>query len=343
MKRILGVVVLLCMLICSTAYADDFADLQTQREGIALNIEIVQLNIRLAQLNGDAVAQAAAEAELARLEEQDLQLRAQMLLYLDDRQDELDAQRADLEAQIAALQAQLASLEIEQEQLTQQRQQVLSVQQLTGSARGFQSDVRVTLTVTPNGTIASVEIDASGESRGIGTRVMDDAQFARQFAGMSLPISLSDVDVLSGATFSSRAVVNAINAAAENCVFESVEDSQTSRDDHAIKEEMLDNAYTQKNSSDVVSAVSQAPGFAGQPVFVALTLDRDGAISAITIDVSKQLPPMCDLVLQDDFINQFIGQTGPFRVGENVDLVTGATFTSEAVISVVNQIIEDLN
>ncbi len=83
---------------------------------------------------------------------------------------------------------------------------------------------------------------------------------------------------------------------------------------------------------------ASAPGFIGQPVGVTVTLNADGTIATLEIDVSKQVPPVCDLVLDESFTNQFIGQAGPFVKGENVDGVTGATFTSDAVIVALNSL-----
>ena len=54
--------------------------------------------------------------------------------------------------------------------------------------------------------------------------------------------------------------------------------------------------------------------------------------------MSDQVPPACDLVLAEEFVNQFIGKKGPFVKGENVDGVTGATFTSDGVIAALNKL-----
>ena len=48
---------------------------------------------------------------------------------------------------------------------------------------------------------------------------------------------------------------------------------------------------------------------------------------------------MCNNVLVDSFVNQFIGKTAPFVLGQNVDGVTGATFTSRSVVDGLNQIV----
>ena len=80
-----------------------------------------------------------------------------------------------------------------------------------GKAQGFQSEVTVKVTVDENVTITAIEVDASGETQGFGTRCGEDEAFLAQFIGKTLP--LESIDVLSGATVTSNAVMAAINAA----------------------------------------------------------------------------------------------------------------------------------
>lgn len=78
-----------------------------------------------------------------------------------------------------------------------------------------------------------------------------------------------------------------------------------------------------------------APGFADAEVGVTITLNADGTIATIAIDLSQQIPPVCNMVNSDTFLSQFIGRTGPF---DDIDVVSGATFTSNAVIEAVNRL-----
>ena len=82
---------------------------------------------------------------------------------------------------------------------------------ITGTAEGFSSDVVVTLTVDDNNKILAVTVDASGELEAFGGRCATDAAFLGQFVGKALP--LTGIDVLSGATVTSKAVTKAVNAA----------------------------------------------------------------------------------------------------------------------------------
>lgn len=87
---------------------------------------------------------------------------------------------------------------------------VATTEELTASAKGFLSDVTVTVSLDTDGNIASITVDASGETRGIGTRCSDNEDFLNQFIGKTGPFDA--VDVLTGATFTSTAVIEAINS-----------------------------------------------------------------------------------------------------------------------------------
>ena len=83
--------------------------------------------------------------------------------------------------------------------------------QMTASAKGFASDVTVTVTVDGAGKITAIKVDSSNETVGFGVRCMDDEKFLSQFIGQTIPV---DVDVLSGATVTSRAIEDAVNSLA---------------------------------------------------------------------------------------------------------------------------------
>ena len=106
---------------------------------------------------------------------------------------------------------------------------------LTGSAEGFNEAVlKVNATLDDEARIASIEVDASAQTEGIGSLVGTDSAFLDQFIGKRLPVRLAgtaatagtgggetdaaaeeadQVDALSGATISSQAVVDALNGA----------------------------------------------------------------------------------------------------------------------------------
>ena len=101
-------------------------------------------------------------------------------------------------------------------------------QTLHGSAEGFNKVVLTAdIVLDEEGRIASIEVDASSQTPGIGSLVGTDQTFLNQFIGKMLPLQQSDaesgegnepsaddaIDAVSGATVSSRAVVEAVNSA----------------------------------------------------------------------------------------------------------------------------------
>ena len=99
---------------------------------------------------------------------------------------------------------------------------------MSGSAEGFNKSIlKVSFTLDEDEKISSIEVDASSETPGIGSEVGTNQAFLDQFIGKSLPLKLSAagagrdtgnedgslVDAVSGATISSQAVVDAVNAA----------------------------------------------------------------------------------------------------------------------------------
>lgn len=86
---------------------------------------------------------------------------------------------------------------------------------LAGSAKGFGDQmVYVTATLDDAAKIKEIQIDASTQTPEYGGRTQTEPAFAEQFIGQSLPLKLADdIDALSGATVTSTAVVEALNAA----------------------------------------------------------------------------------------------------------------------------------
>ena len=80
-----------------------------------------------------------------------------------------------------------------------------------------------------------------------------------------------------------------------------------------------------------------AEGFNAGIVVVEASLDDEGKIASLDIDASSQTPEIGGQVETDrNFISRFIGQTLPVTLGEDVDAVSGATISSQAVVDALN-------
>ena len=85
---------------------------------------------------------------------------------------------------------------------------------LNGSAAGFgDNDVNVTVLLDDEGRIASVTVDAATQTGEIGGQC-EGEDFTAQFVGKTIPVS--DIDVISGATLTSEAVISAVNTSHAN-------------------------------------------------------------------------------------------------------------------------------
>lgn len=73
--------------------------------------------------------------------------------------------------------------------------------------------INILVGIDENGAISGIEFVSLGETPGLGSKVRDNPDFRQQFYGDSTyPV---DLDAVSGATFSSRGMQNAVNQALE--------------------------------------------------------------------------------------------------------------------------------
>ena len=88
--------------------------------------------------------------------------------------------------------------------------------ELSSSAKGYGGPVAVRITINEDRTIAAITVgdEDFAETAGLGTKVRDEA-FTSLFIGKKVPIQADDIDVITGSTVSSKAVINAVNKAAD--------------------------------------------------------------------------------------------------------------------------------
>ena len=179
---------------------------------------------------------------------------------------------------------------------------------LLGEAEGFEGGaVKVTVKLDEAAKIASLTVDASTQTVGIGQNC-EGEDFTGRFVGKTIPLTLgTDVDALSGATVTSTAVVEAINTAVE------------------------DNPWKPGAALE-----GKAVGFGDGEITVRMTLDGEAKIQTLTVDASTQTPGIGQNCAKADFTDRFIGKAAPLTLGTDVDALSGATVTSTAVVEAVN-------
>ena len=86
---------------------------------------------------------------------------------------------------------------------------------ITCHGKGYGGNVTVMVAFTTEGTIKQIKVTEQAETQGLGTKVTATPSYWTRYEGLEAkPLTLgTDVDAQSGATISSRALLNAVNAA----------------------------------------------------------------------------------------------------------------------------------
>ena len=192
----------------------------------------------------------------------------------------------------------------------------------TAKGKGLTGEFDVTIGVDENAVITGIEVgDASSEMDVpfLG-QVKDNARFLAQFVGASGNVDAAGIDLVTGATISSKGVVDAVNAAWN--------------ESQGIAAEPQETEAPAEPAVETAGETATAKGLTGTfPVTVAL--NEDGTIKAVTLGESDSDAdkPFLAMVNTEDFLNQFVGKTLPVT---DIDTVTEATTSSKGVIEAVN-------
>ena len=209
---------------------------------------------------------------------------------------------------------------------------------LTATKPGYDNlDVIVSLTKAADGTVGSLTVDASTQTPGLGQRCAEEA-FTSQFVGKTAPFVLGEnVDAVASATLTSTAVVDAVNELMAGAPAAEEPAAEPAAEEPAVEEPAPEVTAVPADLGEVYSITK--PGFGELPLTVSLTKSDDGTVTSLTVDASIQTAGIGDRVADTAFTSQFIGKTGPFVLGENVDAMAGATISSAAVVEAVNELL----
>ncbi len=188
----------------------------------------------------------------------------------------------------------------------------------SASANGFRGPVYVEAAFE-DGKITYISVGDGDFAEDIGAGVKEP-EFMAQFIGKEAPLEAANIDVISGATISSTAVVNALNEAFD-----------ASR---GIVKEAVEVTLPEAPAEGACTASAQ--GFAG-PVAVTASFDADGRITSIAIgdDSFSETAGLGARALEPEFQAQFIGKQAPMTLAD-IDALSGATITSTAVVDALN-------
>lgn len=237
----------------------------------------------------------------------------------------------------------------------------------TVTVKGFAGDVEVIVGADSQGMLTGISVGGSNfaETAGLGSKAKEPA-FTDQFVGKALPVTLGEtVDAISGATVTSRAVVDGVNLAAtamgispaegsapaegapaEGAVpAETIASSEPAADAHsaatgAAAASSADVAKELPQITGEVKAAGTASASAlgyGGPVKVTLSVDAEGLVTALTIGGARfaETEGLGGKVTEEAFTSQFLGKKAPFALAD-IDAVSSATISSQAAVNAIN-------
>ena len=194
---------------------------------------------------------------------------------------------------------------------------------------GFGGEIIMLFNMNESGSYTGFEMVEHNETAGFGAKAADP-DFASQFEGASSPFT---INAISGATITSTEVQTAADLAA---AFNAEKGAQLPSSFELPTDDGGDAEETTEVDENAVSAT--AKGFGGD-VTVHVTFNADGTISGVTADLAKETTGIGSMAGEEDFLNQFIGLTN----ADGVDTISGATYSSAAVIEAVNSACANFN
>lgn len=196
--------------------------------------------------------------------------------------------------------------------------------QFTGTAEGYAGEVSVTLTLE-NNKLTAAEATGIKETEAVGGRAL------KQMPEMMVAANSVEVDTVSGATFTSKAVLAAAAAALESSGME------LKAQEVVVEQKMTPGTYQGEAYGKWKEGSSEGYRFGSpqiiSPTRVSVTVDESSILS-VTVESCDDTP---------GFIEEPIRRL-PEKIVENqsiaVDIVTGATLTSQAILSAASSALE---
>lgn len=86
---------------------------------------------------------------------------------------------------------------------------------IVAQSRGYGGQVPIAVAFAPKGTVKAITAMANDETPGLGTKIANDS-YIGQYVGLPAePLTADDIDLISGATISSKAALAAFDVAVE--------------------------------------------------------------------------------------------------------------------------------
>lgn len=248
------------------------------------------------------------------------------------------------------------------------------------SPSGYGGNVQVAVGIAKDGTIKGVDIVSHNETAGLGSKCTEP-EFKSQFSGKAAAVleysktgasAENEIDAISGATITTNAVTEAVNAA---IVF--YQDSFAGGVQAAEEKDPMEKAYPEVDinalvpvdavpaSADeyTVDEVKEVPGQGyiitvtahnayHEDLQIALGIGNDGIIKGFATIVCNETKALGGQCTSDEFAAQFVGMkadkvsfvsSGAKVENNEIDMIASATITTNAVVTAVNGAVDYYN
>lgn len=206
---------------------------------------------------------------------------------------------------------------------------------LKQTVQGYGGPIELMIGVEKNRTLRGIHVGGASfnETEGLGAKAKEPS-FTEQFTGKMPPVTPGqNIDGISGATITTKAVTDGVNKAVERLNV-LIGDPVPVQPEPTFERTALDGRTV--NASVI--------GYGG-PVLVRLTLDENDAISAVDIGSVRfqETAGVGSRVRDAAFANQLIGKKPPLTLDDDLDAISGATVSSQAVVDAINDAYAFLN
>ena len=221
------------------------------------------------------------------------------------------------------------------------------------SGYGAYGDILVAVLFDSNDTIIGLIVDASADTPDIGGRC-ENRSYTDLYIGAT---SGKDVDALSGASFTSMGIQDAVDVALANLHLVKAAsggnsapspapyfgpDAPSNLSDAALAEYYGSAVFTDVNGGKISDAgtVVYASGYGAYgDILVAVLFDSNDTIIGLIVDASVDTPDIGGRCEDRSYTDLYIGATS----GKDVDALSGASFTSMGIQDAVDYALANIN
>ncbi|MDD4080029.1 MAG: FMN-binding protein [Eubacteriales bacterium] len=203
------------------------------------------------------------------------------------------------------------------------------------TVNGYGGPIDVIAGVDEIGVVKGVNVGGASfsETAGLGAKARESA-FTAQFVDKVSPVRVvkasdpkteSSIDAITAATITTNAVAGGVNRIARQV------------------SDILNPVEPEIPVAEGTTYTATQQGFAG-PVTVFVTVKDDGTISGLRVGDAQfsETEGYGANALESDFTSQFVGKSLPVAA-QDIDAISGATITTNAVLAAINQAYEEKN